>query len=59
MSELKPVYLLAGGRPRNARTFNPLFKEVFKESGKTNPRSGMSALQQRKQSLLFNDDCDA
>ena len=37
MSDLKPVYLLAGGRPRNARTFNPLFREVFKESGKTNP----------------------
>ena len=37
MSNLKPVYLLAGGRPRNAQTFNPLFQAVFKESGKTSP----------------------
>jgi peptidase E len=37
MSSLKPVYLFAGGRPRNAQTLNPLFKEVFRESGKTSP----------------------
>ncbi|MGP8080366.1 MAG: Type 1 glutamine amidotransferase-like domain-containing protein [Dehalococcoidales bacterium] len=37
MSNLKPVYLFAGGRPRNAQTFNPLFQAVFKESGKTSP----------------------
>ena len=37
MSTLKPVYLLAGGRPRNPQTFNPLFQEVFKTSGKTKP----------------------
>ena len=37
MSSLKPVYLLAGGRPRNAQTLNPLFHTVFRESGKTSP----------------------
>ena len=37
MSSLKPVYLLAGGRPRNPSSFNPLFQAVFKESGKTSP----------------------
>jgi len=34
MSNLKPVYLLAGGRPRNPASFNPLFHAVFDESGK-------------------------
>ena len=37
MSNLKPVYLLAGGRPRNPASFNPLFHAVFDESGKTAP----------------------
>ena len=37
MSTLKPVLLLAGGRPRNPQTFNPLFQEVFKASGKASP----------------------
>jgi dipeptidase E len=37
MSNLKPVFLFAGGRPRNAQTLNPLFREVFKESGKISP----------------------
>ncbi len=37
MSSLKPVFLFAGGRPRNAQTLNPLFREVFRESGKTSP----------------------
>ena len=37
MSNIKPVLLLAGGRPRNPQTFNPLFQEVFKTSGKTKP----------------------
>jgi cyanophycinase-like exopeptidase len=37
MSSLKPVFLFAGGRPRNAQTLNPLLHEVFKESGKTSP----------------------
>jgi peptidase E len=37
MSSLKPVFLFAGGRPRNAQTLNPMFIEVFKESGKTSP----------------------
>lgn len=37
MNRPKPVFLFAGGRPRNAQTLNPLFKEVFKESGKTSP----------------------
>ena len=37
MSNLKPVYLLAGGRPRNPAAFNPLFQAVFEESGKTSP----------------------
>ena len=37
MSGLRPVYLLAGGRPRNAQTFNPLLQAVFNESGKEHP----------------------
>ena len=37
MSGLQPVYLLAGGRPRNAQTFNPLLQAVLKESGKEHP----------------------
>jgi cyanophycinase-like exopeptidase len=37
MNTLKPVLLLAGGRPRNPQTFNPLFQEVFKASGKASP----------------------
>jgi cyanophycinase-like exopeptidase len=37
MSILKPVYLLAGGRPRNPQTFNPLFQEVFKSSDVKSP----------------------
>ena len=37
MSTLKPVLLLAGGRPRNPQIFNPLFQEVFKVSDKTKP----------------------
>jgi peptidase E len=37
MSGLHPVYLLAGGRPRNARAFDPLLQAVFQESGKEHP----------------------
>ena len=37
MSNIKPVLLLAGGRPRNPQSFSPLFTAVFKESGKTQP----------------------
>ncbi|MCX6003276.1 MAG: Type 1 glutamine amidotransferase-like domain-containing protein [Chloroflexi bacterium] len=37
MSNLKPVYLLAGGRPRNPQTISPLLQAVFRESGKVSP----------------------
>lgn len=37
MNNLRPVYLLAGGRPRNPASFNPLFQAVFDESGKPAP----------------------
>jgi peptidase E len=37
MSGLHPVYLLAGGRPRNGQAFNPLLQAVFQESGKEHP----------------------
>jgi len=37
MNDLKPVYLLAGGRPRNPSSFNSLYQAVFKDSGKTTP----------------------
>jgi peptidase E len=37
MSGLHPVYLLAGGRPRNGQAFNPLLQAVFHESGKEHP----------------------
>jgi peptidase E len=34
MSSIKPVYLFAGGRPRNGQSLNPIFQKVFAESGK-------------------------
>lgn len=37
MDSLKPVYLLAGGRPRNPLTLNPLLQAVYRESGKVLP----------------------
>lgn len=37
MSKLKPVYLFAGGRPRNGQNLNPWFQAVFAESGKKSP----------------------
>ena len=33
----KPVYLLAGGRPRNRQTPDPLIRAVFRESEKMSP----------------------
>lgn len=37
MSGKKPVYLLAGGRPRNSQTYESIIQAVFKESGKVSP----------------------
>ncbi len=37
MSEKKPVYLLAGGRPRGSQTSDPLAQAIFKETGKKSP----------------------
>ncbi|MBM3292849.1 hypothetical protein FJY84_09270 [Candidatus Bathyarchaeota archaeon] len=37
MSSKKPVYLLAGGRPRNEQTLNSLLHEVYRESGVKSP----------------------
>ena len=37
MSDKSPVYLLAGGRPANPRTPDPLIQAVFRKSGKTSP----------------------
>ena len=37
MSDKKPVYLLAGRRPRNRRTPDPFIQAVFKECGKASP----------------------
>ena len=37
MSKLKPVYLFAGGRPRNGQNLNPWFQAVFADSGKKSP----------------------
>jgi len=37
MSTEKPVYLLAGGRPRNANALDPLLQAVFRESGTVSP----------------------
>ena len=37
MSGKKPVYLLAGGRPRNRQTPDPLIRAVFGESAKVSP----------------------
>lgn len=37
MSDKNPVYLLAGGRPRDPRTPDPLIQAVFRKSGKTSP----------------------
>lgn len=40
MSEIKPVYLLAGGRPANRRANDLLVREAFRESGKKSPSVG-------------------
>jgi len=37
MNNLKPVYLLAGGRPSNPQILNALLKTVYTESGKASP----------------------
>jgi peptidase E len=37
MENKKPVYLLAGGRPRNRATTDPLIHAVFQESGVASP----------------------
>ncbi len=37
MSETKPVYLLAGGMPRDRRGPDPIMRAIFKESGKASP----------------------
>jgi peptidase E len=36
-TDIKPVYLLAGGRGRNSQTPNPLIQSALKESGKERP----------------------
>jgi peptidase E len=38
----KPVYLLAGGRPRNRKTLAPLLQAAFRESGVASPRIAYS-----------------
>jgi peptidase E len=40
MGEIKPVYLLAGGRPASRRANDLLVHEVFHESGKKSPSVG-------------------
>lgn len=40
MSEMKPVYLLAGGRPANRRANDLLVRAAFRESGKKSPSVG-------------------
>jgi peptidase E len=37
VSNLKPIYLLAGGRPQNPKTLNSLLEAVYKESCKASP----------------------
>lgn len=37
MSDKNPVYLLAGGRPRDPQTPDPLIQAVFRKSGKASP----------------------
>jgi peptidase E len=40
MSEIKPVYLLAGGRSANRRANDLIIREAFRESGKKSPSVG-------------------
>jgi peptidase E len=40
MCEIKPVYLLAGGRSANRRAYDFLVREAFRESGKEFPSVG-------------------
>jgi len=40
MSEIKPVYLLAGGRSAHRKANDLLLREVFRESGKKSPSVG-------------------
>jgi len=37
ITDKKPVYLLAGGRPRSPQTTDPLIQAVFRKSGKQSP----------------------
>jgi dipeptidase E len=37
MSNLKPIYLLAGGRAKTRKTPDPLIQAVFRETGKSSP----------------------
>jgi len=37
MSNKNPVYLLAGGRPRNPQTPDPLIQEIIRKSGEKSP----------------------
>ncbi len=37
MTDLKPIYLLAGGRPKTRKRPDPLIQTVFRETGKMSP----------------------
>ena len=54
MSEIKPVYLLAGGRSANRRANDLLLLEAFRESGKKSPSVGYVGTANGDDGYFFN-----
>jgi len=54
MSEIKPVYLLAGGRSANRRANDLLVREAFRESGKKSPSIGYVGTANDDDESFFN-----
>jgi len=50
----KPVYLLAGGRPRSRKTFDPLIQAVFKENGTASPTIAYMGMANNDDEAFFN-----
>jgi peptidase E len=58
MSEIKPLYLLAGGRSANRRANDLLIRDVFRESGKKSPSIGYVGTASDDDAGFFNHFAD-
>ncbi len=54
MYSRKPVYLLAGGRPRNCKTLEPLIRAVLRETGTASPKVGYVGVANNDDEGFFN-----